>query len=119
MQLSDEFVCKLLPDNDLVAECLRRGMTVIDDRAFKFKRGQPVFKMTGDYQFNGWVIQPYYKRNLSTVRYIVEDDRGLNLIMSEGQIGNLEKIVPVPPRARRSFPMPGDPDYHSSGGHGA
>lgn len=52
----------------------------------KFKRGDRVHKTGGDYEFDGWVVAVYNKRRSGLVRYVVEDARGMNMIMSEGQL---------------------------------
>lgn len=49
------------------------------------KVGHKVSKRTGDYEFDGVVIAIIHKRS-GAVRYAVEDDRGLILIMNEKQI---------------------------------
>lgn len=47
--------------------------------------GDRVRKCTGDYTFEGQVIAIVTKRS-GAVRYVVEDDRGLLLILNESQI---------------------------------
>jgi hypothetical protein len=53
---------------------------------FVFCRGESVHKSTGDYIFSGKIVQPYFKLDNRTIRYIVEDTRGLNLIVNEKQL---------------------------------
>lgn len=48
--------------------------------------GSRVVKDSGDYTFEGTIVAKFKKRNGST-RYVVEDDRGLLLIMNGRQIG--------------------------------
>jgi hypothetical protein len=50
-----------------------------------FVEGDEVEKSTGDYQFEGVVVSEVHKRS-GEVRYVVEDDRGLLLIMNGKQI---------------------------------
>jgi hypothetical protein len=47
--------------------------------------GDKVIKTTGDYTFEGTVVSKYNKLS-GVTRYVVEDSRGLNLIMNEGQL---------------------------------
>lgn len=47
--------------------------------------GQKVRKRTGDYQFDGEIIAVIRKKS-GAIRYAVEDDRGLVLIMNERQV---------------------------------
>lgn len=54
--------------------------------------GQAIQKRSGDYRCDGWIMAIVTKRS-GAVRYIVEDDRGMLLVMNAAQIG-LEPIVP-------------------------
>lgn len=47
--------------------------------------GARVRKTTGDYTFEGVIVAWFYKRDGQTVRYVVEDDRGICLIMNRKQ----------------------------------
>jgi hypothetical protein len=47
--------------------------------------GSRVIKTSGDYTFEGTVVAALKKRS-GVQRYVVEDDRGLLLIMSQAQI---------------------------------
>lgn len=49
------------------------------------KIGRRVVKTAGDYRFEGEIVAAFTKRS-GIVRYVVEDDRGLLLIMSPAQI---------------------------------
>lgn len=55
-----------------------------------FKKGDRVYKDTGDYSFEGEIIEVLTKRN-GARRYAVEDDRGLLLIMNEKQITSVRE----------------------------
>jgi hypothetical protein len=48
--------------------------------------GYPVSKRGGDYSFTGEIIAVVIKKS-GAVRYVVEDDRGLLLIMNGRQCG--------------------------------
>jgi len=50
-----------------------------------FKRGDKVIKKEGDYTFTGTVVVSFFKFS-GQLRYVVEDDRGLLLIMSPKQL---------------------------------
>ena len=50
-----------------------------------FERGHKFSKTSGDYSFDGTVLCKIEKLS-GAVRYAVEDDRGLILIMNEAQI---------------------------------
>jgi hypothetical protein len=50
-----------------------------------FERGYKFTKTSGDYTFEGTVLCVIEKLS-GAIRYAVEDDRGLILIMNEGQI---------------------------------
>lgn len=50
-----------------------------------FKVGDSVAKNCGDYRFTGWVAAVFAKRS-GLVRYVVEDERGMLMIMSENQL---------------------------------
>ena len=47
--------------------------------------GDRVSKTGGDYTFEGVVVSRFTKRS-GAVRIVVEDDRGLLMIMNEGQV---------------------------------
>lgn len=47
--------------------------------------GTKVHKRTGDYEFDGEVVAIIPKKS-GAIRYAVEDDRGLLLVMNERQI---------------------------------
>lgn len=51
----------------------------------KFERGHKFTKTSGDYTFEGTVLCGIEKLS-GEIRYAVEDDRGLILIMNERQI---------------------------------
>lgn len=51
----------------------------------KLKRGYKVAKRSGDYTFFGWIVAIFKKRS-GQIRYVVEDERGLLLIMNEQQL---------------------------------
>ncbi len=53
--------------------------------ANKFDRGHKFKKTSGDYTFEGTVLCVIEKLS-GAIRYAVEDDRGLILIMNERQI---------------------------------
>ena len=48
-------------------------------------KGYRVHKRGGDYEFDGEVVSVITKKS-GAVRYVVEDDRGLLLIMNESQV---------------------------------
>lgn len=48
--------------------------------------GHKVQKRGGDYEFDGEVVAVITKKS-GAVRYVVEDDRGLLLIMNAKQVG--------------------------------
>jgi hypothetical protein len=47
--------------------------------------GERVIKSSGDYVFEGEIVSVFTKRS-GAVRYVVEDDRGLLLIMNAKQV---------------------------------
>jgi hypothetical protein len=51
----------------------------------EFREGDLVVKGTGDYRFAGLVVGVIRKRS-GEVRYVVEDDRGLLLILNAKQL---------------------------------
>ena len=51
----------------------------------RYKVGEAVEKYAGDYAFTGWVVAVLTKRT-GQVRYVVEDERGLLLILNETQL---------------------------------
>lgn len=51
----------------------------------KYKRGDQVYKDTGDYVYAGVVVSVYRKVN-GLIRYVVEDWRGLNFIFNEASL---------------------------------
>lgn len=55
-----------------------------------FKRGDYVGKIGGDYSYEGWVVGAYQKRS-GVWRYVVEDTRGLNMIVNGRQIVHREQ----------------------------
>ena len=52
----------------------------------KFVVGQRVIKQGEDSRFEGEVVACFIKRNLKTVRYVVENDEGVLHIASERQL---------------------------------
>jgi len=52
----------------------------------KYGVGDQVKKVTGDYLFYGTVVAVFRKLKSDTIRYVVEDKRGLLMIMNEGQL---------------------------------
>jgi hypothetical protein len=52
----------------------------------KFTIGQRVVKQGEDSRFNGEIVACFVKRNLKTVRYVVENDDGILHIASERQL---------------------------------
>ena len=53
----------------------------------EIKVGHEVHKTSGDYKFDGTVIAIFTKKN-GMLRYAIEDDRGLILIMNRGQLND-------------------------------
>ena len=52
----------------------------------KFIVGQRVVKQGEDSRFEGEVVACFVKRNLKTVRYVIENDDGVLHIASEAQL---------------------------------
>jgi hypothetical protein len=52
----------------------------------KFIVGQRVVKQGEDSRFEGEIVACFLKRNLKTIRYVVEDDGGVLHIASERQL---------------------------------
>lgn len=48
--------------------------------------GARVAKVGGDYSFEGEIVAVFAKRNGVAVRVVVEDDRGILMIMNERQL---------------------------------
>jgi hypothetical protein len=61
----------------------------------KFIVGQRVVKEGEDSRFEGEVVAAFVKRNLKTLRYVVEDDGGVLHIASERQL-----LLAMPKAAR-------------------
>lgn len=59
----------------------------MSDETNRPNKGDIVRKRSGDYAFDGIIICEFYKRN-GQLRFVVEDDRGICLIMNERQITN-------------------------------
>jgi len=53
-----------------------------------FLIGDHVVKPSGDYTFEGWVVSVFEKRS-GTVRYVVEDSRGLLFIFNARQLDHV------------------------------
>lgn len=53
---------------------------------FKYARRDKVHKSTGDYRFKGRVALFGMKLDDKTIRYVVESEDGIMLIMNEGQL---------------------------------
>lgn len=51
----------------------------------KFEVGDRVIKTDGDYTFEGTVVAVIHKLS-GAIRYVVEDDRGILLIMFESKL---------------------------------
>ena len=52
----------------------------------EFQVGDKVAKRSGDYYFDGIVVGVVRKRDNRSVRYVVEDDNGLLLILNARQL---------------------------------
>lgn len=52
----------------------------------RFSRGDSVYKTGGDYTFHGRIAFSGYKLDSNVLRYVVQDERGLLMIMNEGQL---------------------------------
>lgn len=61
--------------------------------------GDRIIKDQGDYQFVGTIIGILTKRS-GAIRYAIEDDRGLILIMNDKQFNIMEKVEGPVTRAR-------------------
>ncbi len=65
----------------------RLGGELMSERILmKFIVGQRVVKQGEDSRFEGEIVACFLKRNLKTIRYVVEDDGGVLHIASERQI---------------------------------
>lgn len=53
--------------------------------------GDPVQKVGGDYQFQGWVVAVFLKRG-GAERYVVEDKHGLLFIFNARQLEVWDEI---------------------------
>ncbi len=53
-----------------------------------FNIGDKIYKDKGDYTFEGEIMAVVFKKS-GVRRYVVEDDRGLLLIMSENQFSGI------------------------------
>ena len=70
----------------------------------KFIVGQRVVKEGEDSRFEGEVVAAFVKRNLKTMRYVIENDDGVLHIASERQ---LRLAMPTKPPARLEPSHPG------------
>jgi hypothetical protein len=57
-----------------------------DRHHMKFLVGQRVLKQGEDSRFEGEIVACFVKRNLKTMRYVVENDDGVLHIASERQL---------------------------------
>ena len=65
----------------------RQGDSLMSERILmKFIVGQRVVKQGEDSRFEGEVVAAFVKRNLKTLRYVVENDDGVLHIASERQL---------------------------------
>ena len=55
------------------------------EKPLVFPHGASVKKISGDYVHTGHIVSVFYKRG-GDVRYVVEDDMGLLLIMNHKQL---------------------------------
>lgn len=58
-----------------------------------------VVKTTGDYTFDGLVVGSFWKRDGISRRYVVEDDRGVTIIL------NREELTLVDPQSTEPGPV--------------
>ena len=56
------------------------------EEGYPYKRGDHIVKKKGDYIFEGHVVVVYRKLQSLQYRIVVEDKRGLNLIMNPNQL---------------------------------
>jgi len=71
----------------------------IEEPATRFKRGDPVQKVGGDYTFEGIVVSVFPKLS-GQERYVVEDDRGVLHVYSE------KNLTDAPERVSKSLRFP-------------
>lgn len=55
--------------------------------------GQPVEKVGGDYSFEGVVMAKFLKRDRRSLRYVVEDDRGVLHVYSDKNLRSTHPLV--------------------------
>jgi hypothetical protein len=91
-RLSDEVPSVRVVDRDMLRLALAeidrlralpgRADVPVDGR---FRVGDPVSKVGGDYRFDGVVVAAFPKRS-GAIRYVVEDDRGVLHIYADGNL---------------------------------
>jgi hypothetical protein len=80
-----ELVTAVSDENTLIEGTMAAGKEVAPVSP-RFIRGDAVQKTTGDYTFNGRVAFFGYKLESHVLRYVIQDRRGLLLIMNEQQL---------------------------------
>jgi hypothetical protein len=60
----------------------------------RFARGDVVMKTGGDYTFRGRIAFSGYKLDSNALRYVVQDNRGLLMIMNEAQLRQRDPEAP-------------------------
>src|SRR5215472_6889922 len=73
----------------LMVGAFRRAARLLDELEVI---GTRAVKLAGDYTFEGEVRAVVFKKS-GAVRYVVEDDRGLLLIMNAEQIGFIDELL--------------------------
>lgn len=76
--------CATAAEADKWIEENQMPITIPEDSQ-RFHVGEYVTKFGGDYSFEGWVVAAYQKRS-GVWRYVIEDSRGMNMIMNGSQI---------------------------------
>lgn len=53
--------------------------------------GDQIIKMSGDYVFAGTIVSVFAKRNKVALRYVIENDDGMLMIMNASQFEVVKK----------------------------
>jgi hypothetical protein len=85
------FVCETCGSGNITMfgvclDCMKRDINP-PGPTFKFGIGEKVSKLSGDYQFKGWIVSRWHKRGKpDAIRYDVENPDGIVHIFNEKQL---------------------------------
>lgn len=90
-RLHYELTAAVAEENVKIIAAVEKGEP-LPEMSARFNRGDRVIKAGGDYLLEGRIAFFGWKLDSNLLRYVVQDDRGLLLIMNENQLRMVVKV---------------------------